>query len=104
MTDYRPTIPPKVRDWAYFVLLGGSALALAAQGLAPVWAGEVLAGKVVDSAQVLVSILALVGGGLGVTYRPGKLDPLESVRPAKHRATEDVLADEGLPTDVRDDD
>ncbi len=80
MTDYRPTISPRVRDITYFVLLGGAALALAVQGLAPIWAPERVAEALSDSAGVLVSVLALIGGGLGVTYRPGKNDALSGAQ------------------------
>lgn len=92
MEDYKPTIPPRVRDVTYFVLLGGAALALAVQGLAPIWAGEHLAGALSDSAGVLVSVLALIGGGLGVTYRPGRAGQqsgTQSLTAGRHVAGED---------------
>lgn len=72
MTEHKPAIPTRARDIVYFVLLGGAALSLAAQGLAPVWAPEALAEQISDSAQVLTSVMALIGGGLGVAYRPGR--------------------------------
>lgn len=86
--DNRPTIPPRVRDITYFVLLGGAALALAVQGLAPIWTGEVLAERLSESAGVLVSVLALIGGGLGVTYRPGKTEPLAGAQRVSGRHTD----------------
>ena len=66
----QPAVPRRVRTVAYFVLLGVSALVLAAQGLAPIWLGGDLADRVVMSAAVVSGVAGLIGGGLGVAYRP----------------------------------
>ncbi len=65
-----PAVPTRVRAVAYFVLLGVSALALLATGLAPIWLDGEVATRVVASAGVLTGVVGLIGGGLGVAYRP----------------------------------
>lgn len=72
-TDPAPTVPevpPRVRTIAYFLLLAASALVLLAQGLAPIWLEDDPATRVVASAGVVSGVLGLIGGGLGVVYRP----------------------------------
>lgn len=72
--DSRPTqapaVPPAVRSAAYFALLTASALVLLAVGLAPIWLDDPIATRIVASGGVVTSVLAIIGGGLGVAYRP----------------------------------
>jgi|GEM_PF-1798574 len=65
-----PTVSPRVRAAAYFVLLGCSALVLLATGLAPIWLAADTATRVVATGGVVTSVAGLVAGGLGVAYRP----------------------------------
>lgn len=65
-----PAVPARVRTIAYFLLLGAAALVLLAQGLAPIWFDDPVAGQIVQSAGVLSGVFGLIGGGLGVAYRP----------------------------------
>lgn len=69
-TPSAPAVPERVRTVAYFLLLAGSAVVLLAQGLAPIWLAEPVAGQVVQSAGVVAAVLGLIAGGLGVAYRP----------------------------------
>ena len=55
---------------AYFLLLAAAALVLLTQGLAPIWLDPDTAGRVVQSAGVVSGVFGLIGGGLGVAYRP----------------------------------
>lgn len=68
-----PQVPPRVRTVAYFVLLVAAAVVLLAQGLAPIWLEPDTASKVVSSAGVFSAVFGLIGGGLGVAYRPTRL-------------------------------
>ena len=70
MIDDAPAIPKRVRTIAYLVLLGVSALVLLATGLAPIWLEAGFADQVVRTAGVVTGVAGLIGGGLGVTYRP----------------------------------
>ncbi len=63
-------VPPIVRTVAYFVLLALGAVVLLATGLATIWLDGEVAGRVVASGGVVSSVFAVIGGGLGVAYRP----------------------------------
>jgi hypothetical protein len=63
-------VPARVRTIAYFLLLIAAALVLLAVGLAPIWLAVDVADRVVQSGGVVSAVLGLIGGGLGVAYRP----------------------------------
>lgn len=65
-----PAVPPRVRTVAYFLLLAAAAVVLLSQGLAPIWFDPETATKVTASAGVFSGVFGLIGGGLGVAYRP----------------------------------
>lgn len=69
-TPDAPEVPKRVRTVAYFVLLGLGVVVALTAGLAPIWAPEEIADKIVRSTVVVTSVMALIGGGLGVVYRP----------------------------------
>ena len=85
MSD-KPTISEKTRTIIYCVLLAGSALGLLAEGLAAVWADPDLADKIAQTATVAVNVLAVVGGGLGVVYRPTR--PENTLSAPRHARSE----------------
>ena len=66
----QPAVPARVRTTAYFLLLAAACIVLLAQGLAPIWLAQDVAEKVVQSAGVFSAVFGLIGGGLGVAYRP----------------------------------
>lgn len=70
-TDYKPTVPPKVRDWAYFIGLAVGALTTLALGVVPIWAPDYTE-QIKDTVSAVNGAALLVIGGLGVVYRPGK--------------------------------
>lgn len=70
-TDYKPTVPIKVRDAAYFIGLAVGALGLLMVGIVQIWFPEYVA-QAQATAATLDKAALLVIGGLGVVYRPGK--------------------------------
>ena len=72
MTDYTPAVPNRIRTIAYVAGLVIATLAVLVIGLADVWLGADLAGKVRESVGVVTAATALVTGALGVAYRPTK--------------------------------
>jgi hypothetical protein len=70
MTDYSPTIPPKVRDAVYITGLIVSALVLLVVGLVGIWFPD-FKDQTSESGVVITSFVALIVSGLGTAYRPG---------------------------------
>lgn len=70
MDDYKPTVPPKVRDAVYWTTLGTAALSALASGIAAIWYPE-YAQQVLATGGVLTTVTGIIGGGVGVVYRPG---------------------------------
>jgi hypothetical protein len=68
--EYKPNVPDKVRDVAYWLTLGIAAAGALASGVTAIWTPE-LAGDVAATAGVLTSVMGIIGGGIGVIYRPG---------------------------------
>jgi len=85
MSD-KPTISEKTRTVIYCVLLARSALGLLVRGLAAIWADPDLADKIAQTATVAVNVLAVVGGGLGVVYRPTR--PENTLSAPRHARSE----------------
>lgn len=71
MTDpYHPTVPKKVRDAVYWATLGTASVAALASGIAGIWFPEV-APQVLATGGVATTVMGIIGGGVGVVYRPG---------------------------------
>lgn len=68
--DYRPTVPAGVRDGVYWTTLGAAAASALASGIAGIWFPEI-AGQVLATGGVLTTVMGIIGGGVGVVYRPG---------------------------------
>lgn len=67
---YRPHVPNRVRDAVYWATLGVAAASLLASGLAGIWAPEI-APEVLATTGVATGVMGVIGGGVGVIYRPG---------------------------------
>ena len=65
-----PMVSEAARTLIYYILLGMSALTLAASLLAPIWFSEIVAAQVTDTVSAIAAVVGLVAGGLGVAYRP----------------------------------
>lgn len=65
----RPVVPERVRTVAYWATLGTAALGLLVPGLVDVWVPGI-SEPVAATVDVVSGVVALVGGGLGVIYRP----------------------------------
>ncbi|WP_311878690.1 hypothetical protein [Microbacterium forte] len=70
--EYRPTVPVNVRDAVYWATLGTAAASALASGVAGIWFPEI-AGQVLATGGVATTVMGIIGGGVGVVYRPGSL-------------------------------
>lgn len=68
--DYQPTVPARVRDGVYWVTLATAAASALASGIAGIWFPEV-APQVLATGGVATTVMGIIGGGVGVVYRPG---------------------------------
>ncbi|KQR43442.1 hypothetical protein ASF87_16765 [Microbacterium sp. Leaf161] len=68
--DYRPTVPVTVRDAVYWTTLGTAAASALASGVAGIWFPDI-AGQVLATGGVATTVMGIIGGGVGVVYRPG---------------------------------
>lgn len=68
--DYRPTVPGAVRDGVYWTTLGAAAASALASGVAGIWFPDI-AGQVLATGGVVTTVMGIIGGGVGVVYRPG---------------------------------
>jgi hypothetical protein len=68
--EYKPEVPKRVRDIAYFTGLGVSALTLLAVGIVTIWAPD-YASQAAQTGVIVSTTTGIVVGGLGVVYRPG---------------------------------
>ena len=68
--DYRPAVPVHVRDGVYWITLGAAAASALASGVAGIWFPDI-AGQVLATGGVLTTVMGIIGGGVGVVYRPG---------------------------------
>ena len=66
----RPEVPKRVRDGVYWATLGIAAASLLVSGLASIWLPGI-APEVLASTGVVTGVMGVVGGGVGVIYRPG---------------------------------
>lgn len=69
-TEYQPTVPATVRDAVYWVTLGTAAASALASGVAGIWFPDI-AGQVLATGGVATTVMGIIGGGVGVVYRPG---------------------------------
>lgn len=67
---YRPEVPKRVRDVVYWATLGVSAAGLLVSGLAGIWTPDI-APQVLATTGVATGVMGVIGGGVGVVYRPG---------------------------------
>jgi hypothetical protein len=68
--DYQPTVPARVRDGVYWATLGTAAASALAAGIAGIWFPDIAA-QVVATGGVATTVMGIIGGGVGVVYRPG---------------------------------
>jgi hypothetical protein len=71
MPEYQPKIPPRIRAIVYWTTFAVSAVAAVVTGLAPIWLAEI-APQILATAGVATTVMGVIGGGLGVAYRPTK--------------------------------
>lgn len=69
-TDYRPAVDPKIRDAVYWTTLGTAAASALASGVAGIWFPDIAA-QVLATGGVATTVMGIIGGGVGVVYRPG---------------------------------
>lgn len=67
---YEPTVPVSVRDGVYWVTLGTAAASALASGIAGIWFPDIAA-QVLATGGVATTVMGIIGGGVGVVYRPG---------------------------------
>jgi len=67
---YEPTVPVSVRDGVYWVTLATAATSALASGIAGIWFPDI-AGQVLATGGVATTVMGIIGGGVGVVYRPG---------------------------------
>jgi len=68
--DYEPQVPASVRDGVYWTTLATAAASALASGIAGIWFPEI-AGQVLATGGVATTVMGIIGGGVGVVYRPG---------------------------------
>lgn len=69
-TSYDPHVPVRVRDGVYWLTLATAAASALASGIAGIWFPDI-AGQVLATGGVATSVMGIIGGGVGVVYRPG---------------------------------
>ncbi|MEZ7755310.1 hypothetical protein O5Y58_07335 [Microbacterium paraoxydans] len=68
--EYRPTVTPRVRDAVYWTTLATAAASALASGIAGIWLPDI-APQVLATGGVATTVMGIIGGGVGVVYRPG---------------------------------
>lgn len=68
---FTPVVSPNVRALAYFATLGVAAASALASGITAIWAPD-MAANVAATCGVATTVMGIIGGGLGVIYRPGE--------------------------------
>lgn len=68
--EYRPEVSAPVRDAVYWTTLGTAAASALASGIAGIWFPDI-AGQVLATGGVATTVMGIIGGGVGVVYRPG---------------------------------
>lgn len=70
LVEYQPKVPARVRDAVYWATLGTAAASALASGIAGIWFPDI-AGQVLATGGVAATVMGIIGGGVGVVYRPG---------------------------------
>lgn len=68
--EYRPAVTPRVRDAVYWTTLATAAASALASGIAGIWLPDI-APQVLATGGVVTTVMGIIGGGVGVVYRPG---------------------------------
>lgn len=68
--DYTPAVPARVRDAVYWTTLATAAASALASGVAGIWFPDIAA-QVLATGGVVTTVMGIIGGGVGVVYRPG---------------------------------
>lgn len=68
--EYRPRVSARVRDGVYWATLATAAASVFASGIAGIWFPDI-APQVLATGGVATSVMGIIGGGVGVIYRPG---------------------------------
>lgn len=68
--NYRPEVSPRVRDGVYWTTLATAAASALASGVAGIWFPDI-APQVLATGGVATTVMGIIGGGVGVVYRPG---------------------------------
>lgn len=68
--EYRPAVTPRVRDAVYWTTLATAAASALASGIAGIWLPDI-APQVLATGGVATTVMGIIGGGVGVVYRPG---------------------------------
>ncbi|WP_067201864.1 hypothetical protein [Microbacterium sp. XT11] len=66
---YRPNVPVRVRDAVYWTTLATAAASALASGVAGIWFPDI-APQVLATGGVATTVMGIIGGGVGVVYRP----------------------------------
>lgn len=67
---YTPEVSVRVRDGVYWATLSTAAASALASGIAGIWFPDI-AGQVLATGGVATTVMGIIGGGVGVVYRPG---------------------------------
>ena len=67
---YEPNVPVSVRDGVYWTTLATAAASALASGIAGIWFPDIAA-QVLATGGVATTVMGIIGGGVGVVYRPG---------------------------------
>lgn len=67
---YEPNVPVSVRDGVYWATLATAAASALASGVAGIWFPDIAA-QVLATGGVATTVMGIIGGGVGVVYRPG---------------------------------
>jgi hypothetical protein len=68
---YRPEVSPAVRAGVYWATLATAAASALASGIAGIWFPDI-APEVLATGGVAATVMGIIGGGVGVIYRPSR--------------------------------
>ncbi|MGB3375320.1 MAG: hypothetical protein WBA87_09290 [Microbacterium sp.] len=68
-TAYRPDVSERTRGVVYFTTLATAAASALASGIAGIWFPDIAA-QVLATGGVATTVMGIIGGGVGVIYRP----------------------------------
>lgn len=70
-TAYQPDVSERTRGVVYFATMATAAASALASGIAGIWFPDIAA-QVLATGGVATTVMGIIGGGLGVIYRPGR--------------------------------